>query len=373
LSGFGKTSRVRLRVAARLVLVLVLAVTAGGSRAFPPDSDVREILRRQVDVSKRAPGLVVAMADESGVRVVAYGRVRRGSDEPVSGDTVFEVGSVTKVFTSLLLAQMVQAGEVRLDDSITKSMPLAVKSPRTRQVTLLHLSRHTAGFPPFPDNIKPVDPLNALDVYSNEALFAFVARYGPTRAPGTFHVYSNVGPALLGELLARRARTDYETALKQRILEPLGMRDTGNDDWSPVLPGRAAGYAKNRQGEVINADPINMSIALGAGSMYSTAEDLLRWNNALDEGKLLSPELVKQIFTAHGDSDFGDKVGYGWFLGQDKHGHAYAGMLGGINGFATQVTRFPGEKLLVIVLANQSHTRVNDVANGLEEIAAGMK
>src|SRR5436190_1323724 len=159
------------------------------------------MLRHRVEVSRLAPGMVVAIADTSGPRVVAYGKVLRGSEEQVTGNSVFEVGSVTKVFTSLLLAQMVEAGEMRLDDAIRKYLP-SPRSPRAREVTLLHLSRHTAGFPVFPDNVRPVDPLNPLDVYTNQALFEFVDRYRTGNVAGTFYLYSNVGPALLGELLA---------------------------------------------------------------------------------------------------------------------------------------------------------------------------
>src|SRR6185369_10839785 len=143
-----------------ILAAAALVLTAGAALAFPPDAEIGEMLRQRVEVSRLGVGIVVGLVDESGSRVVAFGRARQGSDERVTGDSVFEIGSVTKVFTSLLLAQMVEAGEVRLDDPIARYVPPSVKSPRARQVTLLHLSRHTAGFPPFPDNMRPVDPLN---------------------------------------------------------------------------------------------------------------------------------------------------------------------------------------------------------------------
>ena len=255
------------------ILILVLALAAGAAQAFPPNSEVREILRRQVEVAQRAPSLVVAVVDASGSRVVAYGRTLRGSEERVTGDSVFEVGSITKVFTSLLLAQMVESGEVRLDDVIGKYLPPPARSPRAREVTLLHLSRHTAGFPLFPDNMKPIDPLDPLDVYTNKALFEFVDRYRTGNVPGTFHRYSNVGPALLAELLARRAKVDFETALKHRILEPLGMRRTGMALTQELRVAHALGHTSE-------GIPLPLGHARGmpgAGSLRTTGNDMARF------------------------------------------------------------------------------------------------
>lgn len=151
------------------------------------------------------------------------------------------------------------------------------------------------------------------------------------------------------------------------------MTESGQDEGATVLPQRAAGYGKNPKGEIVNAAPIEMSVATGAGSAYSTAMDLLKWNNALDAGTLLSHESAREVLSSHGPSDFGPDAGYGWFLGKDAHGHQFIGMLGGINGFAAQVTRFPEAKLLVIVLSNQNFSPVNDIANRLEAIAIGRK
>ena len=260
----------------RPIGVLALALVAGPAWAFPPDAQVREMLRHRVEVSRYAPGMIVAMADAAGLRVVAYGKVLQGSDERVTGDSIYEVGSVTKVFTSLLLAQMVEAGEVRLDDPVGKYLPPPVRSHRAREVTLLHLSRHTAGFPMFPDNVRPVDPLNPLDVYSNQALFEFVDRYRTGNVPGLFHRYSNVGPALLGELLARRAKVDYETALRRRILEPLGMRHTG----LALTPELRAAHAL---GHTMEGRPLPLGDVRGmaaAGSLRTTGNDIARFLQA---------------------------------------------------------------------------------------------
>jgi serine-type D-Ala-D-Ala carboxypeptidase/endopeptidase len=336
----------------RPIVVFLLALVAGDAAAFPPDPDVREMLRHRIEVSRHAPGMVVAMADASGARVVAYGRALRGSEEPVTGDSVFEVGSVTKVFTSLLLAQMVEAGEVRLDDAIAKYVPPSVRSPRAREVTLLHLSRHTAGFPLFPDNMRPVDPLNPLDVYSSKALFEFVDRYRTGNVAGKFHRYSNVGPALLGELLARRAKVDYETALRRRILEPLGMHRTG----LALTPELRAAHAL---GHTMEGQPLPLGDVrgmLGAGSLRTSGNDLARFLQA-NLGFVDSPlaAAMRATHETRADRQMPDlAMGLGWFhatvLGTRLAVHG-----GATDGFnAYMGLDLPGRRG-VAVLSNSEH------------------
>jgi CubicO group peptidase (beta-lactamase class C family) len=232
-------------------------------------------------------GLAIGLVEAKGARVVTYGHVRHGSDAPVTGDSVFEVGSITKVFTCLLLARMVETGEVGLHDPIAKYVPAWVKSARAREVTLLHLSRHTGGFPLWPDNMRPVDPSNPADTYTNEMLFAFLDAYRTGHEAGTFHLYSNYGMALLGELLARRAATDYHTALRQRVLEPLGMGST------TTLPTRGMP---------------------AAGSMRSTASDMVRFIEAnLGFGPSPLARAMRATHETHADRQMPDlAMGLGW-------------------------------------------------------------
>lgn len=296
--------------------------------------------------------MVVAMADASGARVAAYGRVLRGGEERVTGDSVFEVGSVTKVFTSLLLAQMVEAGEVRLGDAIAKYLPPPIRSPRAREVTLLHLSRHTAGFPLFPDNLRPVDPLNPLDTYPNRALFEFVDRYRTGNVPGMFHRYSNVGPALLGELLARRANDDYETVLRRRILEPLGMHRTG----LALTPELRAAHALGHTAAGRTLPLGDVRGMLGAGSLRTTGNDMARFLQAnlgfLDSGLAAA---MRATHETRADRQMPDlHMGLGWF-----HATVLATRLvlhgGTTDGFNAYVGLDLGGKRGVAVLSNSEH------------------
>jgi CubicO group peptidase (beta-lactamase class C family) len=192
---------------------------------MPDDASIRDIVKPRVD-SGRSAGIVAGVLDHGARRVVACGS--SGSSRPLDGDTVFEIGSVTKVFTAALLADMVARKEVSLDDPISKYLPAGMKTPTRggRSITLGDLATQSSGLPRLPDNLAPKDPSNPYADYTVEKLYDFLSRYELTRDIGAMYEYSNLGVGLLGHLLALRAGTSYEELLTKRILQPLGMRDT---------------------------------------------------------------------------------------------------------------------------------------------------
>jgi D-alanyl-D-alanine-carboxypeptidase/D-alanyl-D-alanine-endopeptidase len=335
---------------------MVLACAAGASHAVVSDADVREILRDRIEVSKRGIGIVVGIVDEQGARVVAYGHARRGSDELVDGNSVFEIGSITKVFTALLLADMVVKREVQLHDPIAKYVPASVKSPRAKDITLLHLARHTAGLPSFPDNLKRVDPGHPFDGYTNEALFAFLDGYKTRLAVGTHHSYSNYGAALLGEVLARRAQRDFETAMRERILAPVGMTRTGFALTPELRAAHALGHS-TRGRPLRLGGPRGM---LGSGALRSTVNDLLVFvqaNLGLRETSLSTA--MRATHRTDADRQMPDlPMGLGWFhmdIGETR----MVWHSGGTSGFRSFVGLDPARRRGVVVLSNSD----NDVAN----------
>jgi CubicO group peptidase (beta-lactamase class C family) len=148
-------------------LVTDTALSAGLG-VSPSDSDIHQILAERIDKQKQSVGIVVGVLDAKGRRIVAYGSLEKGDKRPLDGDTVFEIGSITKVFTSLLLAEMAQRGEVRLDDPIAKYLPASVKVPERggRQISLVDLAAHTSGLPRMPANFRPKDPANPYADYT---------------------------------------------------------------------------------------------------------------------------------------------------------------------------------------------------------------
>jgi CubicO group peptidase (beta-lactamase class C family) len=258
-----------------VILFLCTARFLHATEALPSDSEIEAILRERIDIGKQSVGIVVGLVDEKGPRIIRYGKVSRDSDRTVDGDTVFEIGSATKVFTGLLLADAVERGEMKLDDPISKYMPSSVKVPTRngRQITLLDLATHTSGLPRLPDNLVPKDANNPYADYTVEQLYAFLSGYTLIRDIGATYEYSNLGVGLLGHILALRAGTNYEALVLERICRPLGMTNT-LITLTPELRSRlATGY--NKAGKPV-AD-FDMPTLAGAGALRSTANDLLKF------------------------------------------------------------------------------------------------
>jgi CubicO group peptidase (beta-lactamase class C family) len=192
------------------------------------DDQVRDLLRDRVDRAKRAPGIVVGLLDAKGRRVIAYGVMDKASGRKVDGDTLFEIGSLTKSFTGTLLADMVVRGEVKLDDPVSKYLPDSVKRLQVadKDVTLLQLATHTSGLPRIPSNMPLKVAEDPYADYRAADLYDFLGAFDRSTPPDPKPDYSNLGFGVLGHALALRAQADYATLLRERVLAPLGLRDT---------------------------------------------------------------------------------------------------------------------------------------------------
>src|SRR5262249_5931730 len=232
----------------------------------------------------------------------------------VNGDSVFEIGSVTKVFTAILLADMVERGEVSLNDPISKYLPESVKTPTRdgKEITLRDLSTQTSGLPRMPNNLSPKDAQNPYADYSVEQMYAFLSNYTLTRDIGAKYEYSNVGVGLLGHILALRAGMDYETLVRTRIAQPLTMDNT-RIKLTPEMQARLA------KGHNVALKPVanwDLPTLAGAGALRSTANDLLKFIEA-NIGLSKSPLLAAMQKTHQPQSDTGIpdlRVGLGWHL-----------------------------------------------------------
>lgn len=248
------------------------AQTGSGS-PVPDDTEIRDILEQRVGDDRDRIGIVVGVIEPEGRRIVAYGSTGGAEPRPIGAETVFEIGSVTKVFTSLLLADMVERGEVALDDPISDYLPTAVSVPERggRSITLVDLATHTSGLPRLDPGMAPADMSNPYVDYAVEQLYAFLSSYELTRDIGAQYEYSNVGAGLLGHVLALAAGADYEALVLERITEPLGMDSTA----VTLTPGMRARLAT---GHDIRREPVpnwDLPTLAGAGALRSTAEDML--------------------------------------------------------------------------------------------------
>jgi serine-type D-Ala-D-Ala carboxypeptidase/endopeptidase len=237
------------------------------------DAEIRKILADRIGAENLGVGMVVGVIEPKGRRVVAYGSLAKDDQRPLNGDTVFEIGSMTKVFTSLVLMDMAQKGEVALTDPVSKYLPASVKVPErnNKKITLQDLSTQSSGLPRMPTNFKPKDETNPYADYTPEMLYQFLSGYQLTRDIGSQYEYSNLGVGLLGHALTLRAGSDYEAMVKSRILDPLGMKST-RVTLSPEMKARLAIGHSPTLSPVTNWD---LAALAGAGALRSTTNDIL--------------------------------------------------------------------------------------------------
>ena len=254
---------------------LILIVAGPLLAQAPPDAEIRAMLAERIDALQRNVGIAVAVVEPAGRRFVNYGTFGVNDPRPVASDTVFEIGSVTKTFTSLLLADMVQRGEVSLDDPVAKYLPPDVKVPERngKKITLVDLATQTSGLPRMPSNFAPKDPNNPYADYGLDRMFAFLSGYTLTRDIGEKYEYSNFGAALLGNALAHRAGMDYESLVRARITGPLKMQSTAIA-LSPELKKRLASGHTDMRAPAANWD---LTAFAGAGALRSDALDMLTY------------------------------------------------------------------------------------------------
>jgi serine-type D-Ala-D-Ala carboxypeptidase/endopeptidase len=265
------------------ILLFAAAKWAAASQGplIRDDEAIRKMLSTRVDLQKQATGIAVGVIDAKGSRVISYGTIGLKDKRPVNGDTVFDVGSITKVFTALLLSDMAQHGEVSLDDPAAKYLDAKkVKLPerRGKQITLADLATHTSGLPLRPTNLISKDPNDKYRDYTVELMYECLSSFILPRDIGTKYEYSNIGYGLLGHVLEKRTGTTYAQLVESRITEPVGMKDT-RIGLTPEMKSRMAiGY--NNELTPIPSE-WHFGVLQSAGAFSSTANDLLKFLGAV--------------------------------------------------------------------------------------------
>ncbi len=277
-----------------------------------------------------------------------------------SPTTKFRLGSVTKQFTAACILLLQERGKLRVDDPVKKYMSNAPAA--WDKITIYHLLTHTSGIPNFtnfPDyresEAKATTPEKLVARFLNKPL---------DFAPGTKWSYSNSGYVLLGYLVEKISGKTYQQFVEQNIFTPLGMKDSGYDSNSAIILHRASGYSPSAHGPV-NAGYIDMTIPFSAGSLYSTTEDLLRWERGLFGGKVLSAASLKQMTTA-----FKENYAFGLEV-REVNGRQEIDHGGGIEGFNTHVAYWPQDRLTIVVLGNLNGMAPDEIAGQLAAIVHG--
>ena len=337
--------------------LLLCSVTAWAQppSAVPDDAEIRRLLVERIDEEHRSVGIVVGVVEPDGRRVVGYGRLAADDPRPPDGDTVFEIGSITKVFTSIVLADMVQEGEVALDDPVQRLLPADARVPtRTGEaITLQHLATHSSGLPRMPDNFDPADPANPYADYTVGQLYAFLSSHELSRDIGETVEYSNLGVGLLGHALATRAGTDYETLVTERVLRPLAMADT-----SIVLTPSARERLATGHNPAL--DPVanwDLPTFAGAGALRSTVNDMSTFIEAnLD---FRAPLLHYLMGVTHeSQRSFGQPnmdIGLGWLI-RTEHEREIVWHNGGTGGYRAFIGFDKVSGTGVVVLSNTARS-----------------
>ena len=346
-------------LAPALALALVAICVHPTYLAGQADRDpLRSAMAKRIDAAKQGTGAVVGLLTPQGRSFATYGRMSLAGLE-ATPDTVFEIGSITKVFTALLLADMVERGEVKLDDPLSRFLPASVKVPSRggKEITLVDLATQTSGLPRDSVKVDLDSATSAYAEYTASQLYAFLGSYRLDRDPGSKYEYSNVGFGLLGHALALRAGISYEDLLKRRIFEPLGMSSTTITLSAEQRSRRATGY----NGKQLAVQPWTGGVIDPAGSINSTAADLLKFGAAMvDPNSPLKAAFARMTSVRRpSDGPRSDQVlGWGIFrLGPNE----LVGHSGGTLGFQTRLIVDLTRKRSVVAWINGQGESVTDL------------
>ncbi|GAA0869669.1 hypothetical protein GCM10009116_15050 [Brevundimonas basaltis] len=341
-----------------LVSLTALALCAAPALARDPER-MDQVVRASVE-AEQFSGSVLVARDREILLDRGYGLANREWNIPNDGDTKFRLASVTKQFTAVAVMILHERGLVDLDAPVKTWLPDAPAA--WDDVTVRHLLTHTSGVPSF-TSFDDYDATKTLPA----TLDSLIARFRDRPLdfqPGEGWAYSNSGYVLLTAVVEQASGQSYADFVAGALFQPLGMSDSGYDSHAAILPRRAAGYTPSARG-IINADYVDMSIPQGAGALYSTTHDLLKWTQGVFGGRLLRPESLTLLTTP-----VRNQYAFGLIV-TEKDGNTTVGHSGGIEGFNTYLAYDPARRMTVVVLGNLNGAGPDQVGASLMALARG--
>jgi CubicO group peptidase (beta-lactamase class C family) len=345
------------------------------SAEFPSLEKYVDGMLSPVAKKEKAPGVVVLVAKNGEILYKkGYGLADIGYKIPAGTTTKFRIGSITKQFIATAILKLQEEGKISVTDKLSKFIP---DFPRGDEVTIHHLLTHTSGIHSFtsrPDFLE-----NAATSITSQKMIDLIRTDTFDFNPGDDFEYNNSGFFILGHIIEKVTGKPYGEYLKEALFDPLGMMNTGVHASTLILENEATGYAMNNN-RFEKALDWDMSRAGGAGSLYSTVEDLYLWNEAVFNGKVLKEESMKAAFTSatlnNGKKPNEMDYGYGWAFWNIRD-IRFIGHGGGLHGFLSQLSRQPEEKLTVVVLTNctpaQEGKTPDQIANAVAEYTLWQK
>jgi CubicO group peptidase (beta-lactamase class C family) len=353
---------VRVPILVALGLVLLQQLPALEPR---PDVHLVVSLLGKRALERPIAGLSIALA-RSGVvfESRSFGLADVDRQTPVGPQTIFHVDSVSKNIGAAVMLRLAEQGRLSLDDDIATYVPEAPTGGR--HVTIRQLLTHTSGL--FSVTSVPDAEANELRDLSHAQVLDLIRGRPPDFAPGTSWRYSNTGFYLVGMAVERITGMSYAAYLREQVFAPLGMASSSLCTATDDVPGLARGYDV-RAGTLAPAPPASWALPFAGGGVCSTAEDLLRWQQALDAGRFISPSHLAEMRTATMLVD-GTRIDYG--LGTrlgSLQGHTVVGHTGSGNGFSAVLETFPADHLTVVVLSNTSSANAATIAAAIARSA----
>jgi CubicO group peptidase (beta-lactamase class C family) len=319
--------------------------------AVPPVSDHAAIVERvdqyvQAHVRvNRFSGTILLAREGTPIVAKGYGWANAEWEIPNAPSTKMRLGSITKQFTSMAIMQLQERGKLKVEDPICRHHSPCPDA--WKPITIHHLLSHTSGIPSYTN--APTFRETMMIPKTVEQMVASFRDQPLEFEPGSQYKYNNSGYFLLGALIEKVTGKQYDEVLREQIFAPLGMKDSGYDRPDDILPQRASGYSRSSSG-LTNARYIDMMQPFSAGALYSTVEDLLKWDQALYTDTLLPASARAALFTPVKNS-----YGYGWGVRPPSpatFGRRQVHHGGGINGFSSMIIRLPDDKITAIVLSN---------------------
>jgi CubicO group peptidase (beta-lactamase class C family) len=346
------------------ILILMFPICLfGQNNANDLDSFINEVYKQD-----EFQGTVLIEHNGDVILNKGYGYANRDWNISNSSNTKYKIGSITKLFTSITILQLAEKGLLNVNDPISKYVKY-IPQEWNNSVTIHHLLTHTSGIPDYLRAIE-ADSNNAINnkrlTYDNEELINLVSNLPLNFVPGTECSYSNTGYILLGVIVEELTFKPWYSVVQEQILDPIGMNNTGFNMDAAITTNRATGYNKTDSNEYKNAEYIDVSLFGAAGGLYSTAEDLLKFEDALEIYKILSKEYSDLMFKSHYTWSGGSGQGYGWEI--IKEPVKFIGHMGDANGFMCLFAREVNENDTVIILSNVHETNLKQIFMGLYKI-----
>ena len=346
----------------RFIIISLSTVLWLAKCTSPPVTDQYKLAEIFADyVGNDVPGAAVLVIQDGQKELKGtFGIANLDAREPVGSNTNFRLASVTKQFTAMCILMLVDRDSLRLDDRLGGIFPDF--PPFADRITIMHLLQHTSGLLDYEDFVPSDSPEQVSD---SDVLDILIATDSTYFEPGVEFRYSNSGYAVLALIVEKYSGQTFAEFLKQNIFDPLGMQNTvAFQNGISTVPNRAFGYTVTDE-VVENTDQSPTSAVLGDGGIYSSLDDLYRWDQALYTDTLVSADLLAKAFTPNLEN-----YGFGWRVDEYK-GRRRCHHSGGTSGFRNFIQRFPDERMTIIVLTNRAEPDVQPLAERVADIVIG--